>query len=277
MEESLIDIGGEMLKYGINDVDNETYHSDRKFKSSSTLKLFLKDPREFYKRYVLNETKEEMYKSAYDFGSYVHSLILEPHLTDSEFAVFEGVTRRGKAYDEFKALHEGKTILTASQAQQAQDLVDVYKENPDTNGIICDGKAEHTVCVSLDGMDIKVRTDYIKDGQIIDVKTTADPVDKYSAAKTIIRFDYDLSAALYVDAMKAYTGKNHDFIFIFLNKSQNDVSVLKASEELIENGRRKYKAAIKGLLEAEKTGVYFKEGIQEVDLPSWAVFDAGDN
>ena len=261
-----------MLKIGINNCDNETYHSDRKFKSSSTLKLFLKDPREYHKRYVLGEEREDTYKSAYDFGSYMHSLLLEPDKTDDEFAVFEGATRRGKVYEEFKSNNEGKTIITASQAQQALDLYNLYHEHLDTQGLIEDGVAEHTLCVELEGMPIKVRADYIKEGMIIDVKTSSDPVDKFSAAKTIIRFDYDLSAALYVDAFKEYTGQDHEFIFAFLNKQNGDVGILKASEALLENGRKKYKTAIKNLAEAEKTGIYFKEGIQEVDLPSWAEF-----
>ena len=83
-----------MLKLGVNKCENEDYHADRHFKSSSTLKMFLKDPREFYKRYVKGEKREDGYKSAYDFGSYVHSIILEPHQTDKEFAIFEGATRR---------------------------------------------------------------------------------------------------------------------------------------------------------------------------------------
>jgi len=261
-----------MLKLGINNCDNESYHQDRKFKSSSTLKLFLKDPREYYKRYVLGEPREDTYKSAYDFGSYMHSLLLEPDKTDDEFAVFEGATRRGKAYQEFKANNENKTIITASQAQQALDLYNLYHEHLDTQGLIEDGIAEHTLCVELDGIPIKVRADYIKEGMIIDVKTSSDPVDKFSAAKTIIRFDYDLSAALYVDAFKKYTGQDHEFIFAFLNKQNGDVGILKASEALLENGRKKYKTAIKRLAEAEKSGVYFKGGIQEVDLPSWAEF-----
>ena len=261
-----------MLKLGINKCGNEDYHQDRKYKSSSTLKLFLKDPREYYKRYVLGEKREEMYKSAYDFGSYMHSLILEPHKTVLEFAVFEGATRRGKAYEEFKSANEGKTIITASQAQQALDLLHLYNEHVDTAGLIQGGVAEHTLCVELDGMPIKVRADYIKEGMIIDVKTTSDPVDKFNAAKTIIRFDYDLSAALYVDAFKKYTGQDHDFVFAFLNKQNGDVGILKASKDLLENGRKKYKHAIKNLLQAELSGVFFKEGIQEVDLPSWAEF-----
>ena len=260
------------MKLGINKVSNEDYHKDKKFKSSSTLKLFLKDPREYYKRYVLQEPREEMYKSAYDFGSYMHSLILEPEKTILEFAVFDGATRRGKAYEEFKSNNEGKTIITAAQAQQALDLLHLYNEHVDTKGLIENGVAEHTLCVELDGMPIKVRADYIKEGMIVDVKTTSDPVDRFSAAKTIIRFDYDLSAALYVDAFKQYTGKDHDFVFAFINKQFGDIGILKASEDLLENGRKKYKAAIKRLAEAERTGVYFSGGIQEVSLPSWAEF-----
>ena len=261
------------LKLGINkDITNEDYHQDRNFESSSSLKLFLKDSREYYKKYILGEREESKFKSAFDFGSYIHSLILEPDKTDEEFIVFDGLTRRGKAWTEFKEANQNKIIMTKSQDLMANGLVNAYNEHKETDGLIQDGQAEHTLCVNLEGMDIKVRTDYIKNGMIIDLKTTSDPVDKFSAAKTIIRFDYDLSAALYVDAFNKYTNKEHDFIFVFLNKQNNEVSVLKASNNLLENGRRKYKAAIKGLLNAKKTGIYYKEGIQEVELPSWAEF-----
>ena len=43
-----------MLKLGFNeDISNDDYHNDREFVSSSGLKLMLKDPRKFYKNYVL--------------------------------------------------------------------------------------------------------------------------------------------------------------------------------------------------------------------------------
>jgi len=261
------------LKKGINkEISNEDYHLDRNYESSSSLKLFLKDSREFYKKYILGEREESKYKSAFDFGSYIHSLILEPEKTDDEFIIFDGLTRRGKAWTEFKEANQDKIIMTKSQEMTATSLVGAYTDNKETQGLIQDGQAEHTLCVNLEGMDVKVRVDYIKDGMVIDLKTTSDPVDRFSAAKTIIRFDYDLSAALYVDAFKEYTGKDYDFLFVFLNKQNNEVSVLKASTNLLENGRRKYKAAIRGLLNARKTGIFYKEGVQEVDLPSWAEF-----
>ena len=266
------------LEPGINkEISNEDYHLDRNYESSSSLKLFLKDSREFYKKYILGEKRDDGYKSAYDFGSYIHSLILEPEKTDSEFIVFDGLTRRGKAWTDFKEANQDRIIMTKSQDLMASSLIEAYTDNKETQGLIQDGCAEHTLCTNLEGMDIKVRVDYIKEGMVIDLKTTSDPCDKYSAAKTIIRFDYDLSAALYVDAFNSYTGKKHDFIFVFLNKQNNDVAVLKASDKLLENGRRKYKAAIRGLLKARKTGIFYKEGVQEVELPSWAEFKDDTN
>jgi len=266
------------LNYGINpSISNEDYHLDRNFESSSSLKLFLKDSREYYKKYILGEKREDTYKSAYDFGSYIHSLILEPEKTDDEFIIFDGLTRRGKAWTEFKEANQDKIIMTKSQDLMATSLINAYTDNKETQGLIQDGCPEHTLCTELEGINIKVRVDYIKEGLVIDLKTTSDPVDKFSAAKTIIRFDYDLSAALYVDAFKEYSGKDHDFLFVFLNKQNNDVSVLKASANLLENGRRKYRAAIRGLQNARKTGIFYKEGVQEVDLPSWAEFKDDTN
>ena len=266
------------LDYGINNsISNEDYHLDRNFESSSSLKLFLKDSREFYKKYILGEKPDSKYKSVYDFGSYIHSLILEPEKTDDEFIIFEGLTRRGKAWTEFKENNPDKIILTKSQELMASSLINSYNDNKETEGLIQDGCAEHTLCTELEGLNIKVRADYVKEGWVIDLKTTSDPVDKFSAAKTIIRYDYDLSAALYVDAFNKYTGKEHDFLFVFLNKQNNDIAVLKASDNLLENGRRKYRAAIRGLLNARKTGIFYKEGVQEVDLPSWAEFKDDTN
>ena len=263
-----------MLKLGINDdITNEDYHGDREYESSSSLKLYLKDPKEYHNRYILKLPREEKYKGAYDFGSYIHSLILEPEKVDDEYAIFEGASRRGNAYKEFKAENEGKIIITRSQFLQAQSILEAYTEHQLASSMVTRGKAEQTLCVELEGMKIKVRADYVKYGQIIDVKTTSDPVDRFAVGKTVVRFDYDLSAALYVDAFTKYFGNEFEFYFLFINKMSNEIEVLKASKNLLENGRRKYKKSIELLKKARETGKYFEEGIQEVDIPSWAVFD----
>ena len=119
-----------MLKIGLNDdITNEDYHGDREFESSSSLKLFLKDPKEYHNKYILKLPREEKYKSAYDFGSYIHSLILEPEKVEDEYAIFEGSSRRGNVYKEFKEKNEGKIIITRSQFLQAQSLLEAYTEH----------------------------------------------------------------------------------------------------------------------------------------------------
>ena len=179
------------LKHGINlDISNEDYHKDRNFESSSSLKLFLKDPREYYNKYILGEREESKFKSAFDFGSYIHSLILEPEKTDEEFIIFEGLARRGKAWTEFKEANQDKIIMTKSQDLMASGLVESYNDHKETEGLIENGIPEQTLCIELEGLNIKVRADYVKNGTVRDLKTTSDPVDNFGDAKTIVRYDY---------------------------------------------------------------------------------------
>ena len=100
-----------MLKIGINKCDNEDYHKDRKFKSSSTLKLFLKDPKEYYKRYVVGEEREEMYKSAYDFGSYMHSILLEPDKTEMNLLCLKELQGEVKLMKSLNPITKVKQLL----------------------------------------------------------------------------------------------------------------------------------------------------------------------
>jgi len=72
------------LKTGINECTNEQYHSDKRFLSSSNLKLILKDvPR--FKNEVIDGNRQNVSKPAFDEGSYAHTLILEPHMVQKEY------------------------------------------------------------------------------------------------------------------------------------------------------------------------------------------------
>ena len=52
-------------------ITNEEYHKDTKYVSSSALKIILKDPKEYYNKYVVKLPRENQNKAAYDFGSYI--------------------------------------------------------------------------------------------------------------------------------------------------------------------------------------------------------------
>jgi hypothetical protein len=272
-----------MLKLGFNeDISNEDYHGDREYVSSSGLKLFLKDPRKFYKVYVENEPIEQEYKSALDFGTYIHARILEPHLLDDEFAVFEGTMRRGKAWEEFKENAGEKIIITNSQKQLADRMLKTYEETEVVLGkhghstsvpvpsFFSEGVAEESLCGIINDIKIKVRFDYRREyedfGEIYDVKTTSDYISSKAQVERICaNFGYHISAALYVDLVTAATGKPHDFYFCFLSKKDGACRLFKASEQMLEKGREEYKKAISGLKQARKTGIYFENVIEELD------------
>lgn len=271
------------MKLGFNrDISNTEYHEDRTFVSSSGLKLMYKDPRDYYATYVLNEPSMKMNQSNLDFGSYVHALILEPHLVDSQFAIYEGQTRYGKAWEAFKEEHKDKIIVTGSQARTAQQLYDNFnkstvllgegdsKKEVPLSSFYTKGNAEETLCVLLEDVPVKVRFDYRKEwdtyGSINDIKTTSEFAHTKAHAEAIIdTWNYEVSAALYVDAVEQQTGKPHDFYFTFISKKDGKSYMYRASKQMLEVGRRKYKIALERLKKARETGKFFENIILEID------------
>lgn len=265
-----------MLKEGFNeDISNADYHSDREYVSSSGLKLILEDPRAFEEKYVLGEEGFSA-SASMDYGSYVHARILEPHLIDSEFAVYPGAMRRGKEWEQFQDENEGKILLTNNQKNRADAAVELFNASKvwcngklvDVKSFFQGGWAEQTLCGKLGGLKIKVRFDYRKEfstfGSINDIKTTGFPIDKREDMEEVCRkWGYALSAALYVDLVSKYTGKPHNFYFCFIGS--NKVKLVRASEKMLNHGRQQYKKAISILKRARKTGEYYPRQIEEID------------
>lgn len=271
-----------ILKNGFNeDISNESYHAERDYVSSSGLKLMLRNPREYHKIYVLNEGEKPV-SAALDLGSYIHARILEPDLVDKEFAVYPSAFKRGNAWKEFQLEHEGKIVLTSTQKAQADKLISNFyntsvilgnhksEKEVSLESFFNHGFPEQTLCGELDGVKIKVRFDYRKEfedfGSINDIKTTSALIRSKSDVEYVCAsLEYDLSAALYVDLVEKETGKPHDFFFCFISKADGECKMFKASEQMLEAGRQKYKKAIQLLKEARKTGVYYKNVIESID------------
>ena len=249
-------------------ITNEEYHSNKSHVSSSGLKLYLKDPVEYHKQYVLGEKPfiPEALQNAFDFGTYVHAMVLEPHLLESDFAIYESGCKEAFTYD-----NEGKLIITSGQDAIARKMYKNYQDAvfyPDGKKISTffeHGLAEESMFADLDGLNVKIRTDYRKvdkDGKyasINDVKTTSKTINFKSITKVCEDLGYDVSAALYCDVAKKVTGIDHDFFFLFMGKKDYKSEIFKASEEFLERGRKKYKRAIKGILKSRATGVWVPE------------------
>ena len=97
-------------------LSNQKYHEEKDHMSSSNLKLLLKDTEKFYKEKILGE-REPIKGNNLDEGNYAHTLILETHMKEKEYLIFEGNRKAGKALKEFEAAYidSGKIILSAAQ------------------------------------------------------------------------------------------------------------------------------------------------------------------
>ena len=269
----------ELKKGFTKDLSNDIYHADRSHISSSGLKLLLEDPRQFEKVYVLDEPSAGKSSAAMDFGSFVHCLILEPHLLEEEFAVCRNAkVKRGAEWDKFKEANEGKTLIMESQEKIAFSAVDLYRrakvvigdKEKKVSSFFEKGEAEESLCGELMGIKVKVRFDYRREfakfGSINDIKTTSFPINSKAEIEEVCkRWGYEVSAALYVDLVSQETGKQHDFFFCFINSKDNVVQLVKASDQMLEAGRTKYKEALRRLKLARETGEYYDKGVMEVD------------
>jgi hypothetical protein len=189
-----------ILTKGFSEVSNEIYHADTEYVSSSVLKTILKDIGDYKKQYIDGEKKSFSNREALDFGSYLHALILEPHLVDVEFQVFSGLQKEGPEWDDFveNKLDPTKILIMGSQQTIAKKLLEnyykkeIYQEDGSSmllNQMFVGGKAEESLCTELDGVKVKVRFDYRKENVKYLVPKGADINDP--SVRTLVEMVYE--------------------------------------------------------------------------------------
>jgi hypothetical protein len=248
------------LHLGLNaNISNKAYHADRDFVSSSVLKTLYYDTAEYEKKYIRGES-ESSSSPAMDEGSAAHSLILEPHLFSSEFAVYAGDRKQGAVFDSFKAANSGKIILSEPQMVRLKTMVAAYNKRPEAIAKIAPCDKEATLCIELLGVKVKIRADALNVAEsfISDIKTTGYDTDHetFSMNANSKMLSYDISAALYTMACEAYFGKPFDFYFVVLGKRDYTCEVFKASEKMLINGRNKCVQALTKLQKYRETGKF---------------------
>ena len=139
-----------MLKLGSNGyISNKEYHADRTHISSSGLKLLLADEWEFRRKHIFGHWEDEE-NAAFAFGTYLHTLILEPHLVQSTTAIYNGKARYGAQYKDFCAKNIGKTIITVAEYELAFKMMQAYKRCPIAKSLISQGRCEETFCAEIE-------------------------------------------------------------------------------------------------------------------------------
>lgn len=214
-------------------ISNRDYHADPALGSTSLKTLALKTPAHY-----LHDKQHPKFSDAFTLGTAAHSLILEGDT--SSIVVVEADNWLTKAAKEAKAaaLADGKQPLLTKEWVQVQAMRDAVMNHEVASQYFTNHKAEQSVFWAEDGLMLKCRPDAWLPGVIVDLKTTVD-ANPNEFGKTAFNYGYFMSAAHYIDGVKAATGEDVKFVFVNVEKTAPYlVSVTEIDDVALDYGRQ---------------------------------------
>jgi hypothetical protein len=230
--------------------------------------------------YLHNKEHPQETTPAMRWGTLAHTAILEPDKFESEVYTLPPCDRRTK---EGKAIYEqamqeanGRTLITLDEARQLDGMRDALYADKSCRDSLSD--IEHTEASlywidKYEDVQCRARMDVIrKDGTVIDYKTT-DNAHPKAFLRDVLNFRYHVQAAFYLDALRAVTGQEGQFLLIAQEKKPPYLScVYVVGDDLIKRGRCEYQedlAMYKQCFTAAEWPSISSHPL-ELNLPAWA-------
>lgn len=229
---------------GIRDLSNEDYHAETEHLSSTQLKKALP---EHYRDGDLNT-------AALDFGTLVHSVVLEPETLD-RYTVLDaakiGVKSDGTPAQNptmtaawkravAEAAEAGLTVVAQADWDKAHRMAEAVKAHPEASELLYgEGQSEVSAfATDENGVKVKARFDRLTPGAIVDLKTTSARAGADSLRKVVVNYLYDLSAVHYLEVARLCGLDAETFWFVFVSKGDEPlVTVANLSDAFLERGR----------------------------------------
>lgn len=208
-------------------------------------------------------------------GSAMHTLTLEPAEFERRYAVrpVDGPRANSNAYKEWAAEHinAGREIISADQWSTMQAMRAAMPKA--ARRLLSAGRSEVVALCRHDetGLLLKCRPDWMREGIVVNLKTTAD-VRPHKWAAQAASLGYHASAALTIDILEEITGERWEYHFLVMAKEPPFIAYIASlSPADIELGRQEYHAALLTWAACEKSGEWPAFGeVVNVQLPAWA-------
>lgn len=208
-------------------------------------------------------------------GRAIHCATLEPDEFPRRYTVWRDA-RRGKDWLAFEegATDAGLEILTQTEYADVLATRDAVRAHPVAARYLAAGHAEQTITWVDHDTDLpcKARIDFVTPGNVIvDLKTSRDIGDR-SFGKTTHDLLYHMSAAHYINGMRAITGEDWWFVFIAVESNPpHDVRCGPLSEDALYCGEQEAARLLRLVADCtasgEWPGAYPDE--DTFDLPAW--------
>jgi len=241
--------------------------------SATTLDYIRKSPAHC-RAFELGELRIE--STSLTVGKVAHSAILEPDTFADEYAIQpDGMDFRTKAGKEWKEAQGNKPIVGKDIYETALRCRDSVHHNPAARALLSKGFSEQSLFVEDAGLTRKCRFDYVamSGNTLPDVKTTRD-ASPDAFEKSVYTYGYHIRAAYYLDNAEMAGLGNRVFVLIAVETSAPYcTAVYQIPDEIIEFGRRIYKADLQRYRNCMETGKWpgYFDGIREIWLPQWAM------
>lgn len=267
----------------ILDLDDASYHAERKSVSRSMLEVFLDDPA-LYRARFLDETLPGETTTATEIGSAFHAAMAD--FATAKVAVIpqdvlsKSGAKAGQAWLDWKAEHEGEIVLKADEWA----IVDAMKRSVyghskaaallRTQSIVEQGIRWWS---HPSGLYQKCKPDRRGRSFIVDFKTARE-VHPQGFASAAARMGYHRQAAFYQDGVEALTGERLPFVFIIVqNQPPYSCEVFDLDAEFVELGRRQNDEALHRLARCYQDGNWRSPThgtIVTLSAPNWLKYES---
>lgn len=259
------------------DLPASEYHARTELSAHQLMEM-RKSPKHF-KDCIENPQKPT---PAMEMGTVVHSLALEG---GKDIAIMpEGMTRRGKAGEEFKAINEGRTILSFNEAAEAKAYSSALLANADIAKVISESQHEVSLFWHDDeyDVDMRARIDMLRIwkslslGKVNDIKT-CENASLETMEREIFFRNYDMQGFIHCRGVKAVFGvTDATFTIDCVEKSAPYVTVSYELDELfMKSGEQKFREAMEKYVAARKTNNWTGYASGKISPSAWMLKQLG--
>jgi hypothetical protein len=287
---------------GVFDYTNEQYHASEGI-SRSKLWTFKQLPHKFWHQYMSGEYERPKESKAFYMGSLVHTLVLEPHLFDTEYCLkpqlekmppevrkkdvgaemFEQVkaaraaiaVRNTAIAEEFQANLTAKSLVSEDDLAIANAMRNAVMANNTAVDLLTGAKIEKSIYWKHEatGLICKTRPD-IWNGRIVaDLKTCNDA--GYRGFQLAAYKDgYFLQAAMMYEGLKSIGEPFHNFVYVCVEKtSPYSVALYMLDDDALQFGIDMFHSLMERIAQCFEKNVWPDYGIQKLTVPRYATLE----
>lgn len=294
-----------MILTGIfSDLSNADYHADKDSISRSGILLYDEEPFKYWSRYLRPDAPVKEPTAAMEFGTAVHSYVLEYPKFHDEFIIEPELLKSPKrvllknvgrpAYEAYKSekaktdfmnermietfyeAAETKKIITVEQMQVIADMNNAICDHAQALEFLSEGVYEQSYFWqdAGSGLMVKARPDCLKtiEGELfyVDLKTCNSSA-AHACSVAIAEGGLHIQGAMVRDGVRILESREVSYVvLVFIEKTYPySIACKIIKPQALDAGETQYKNVLKKMALSFQTNEWASHPLEEADLPFW--------